>query len=362
MHKAFLPCIFLLAGTVAGNAQSSTTTSNSSTLITACVGNLTGIPRLVSSSKECLKGLETFQTWNIQGPQGVQGPQGAQGPAGMTGAQGPAGAPGAKGSTGAVGPQGPAGAQGPAGPAGAQGAKGDTGAAGLQGPAGPQGSTGAKGDTGAAGAQGAKGDPGVAGAQGPAGATGAKGDTGAAGPQGPAGIKGDTGSAGATGATGAEGPAGPSGPTGPTGATGPAGVAGGSVLLASDLLPASIPEVNGFAFGLIGSQPAPVSIPTATVPLPNACTSFTLTATVVKARGTSQASFYLIAGSLTGTDYTQRSVPLCSVTATGGAPVSCTGTINASLPANGITDIGLYVTADSGFQGANVLTKATCAP
>jgi hypothetical protein len=130
---------------------------SSNTVISACVNNVTGIPRLVSTSAQCLNILETFKQWNVTGPQGAQGPAGPQGLMGLPGAQGPQGLPGARGAAGLAGAQGPQGLQGPAGLAGAQGPQGLQGPAGL---AGAQGPAGVAGPSGPAGPQGLTGAPG----------------------------------------------------------------------------------------------------------------------------------------------------------------------------------------------------------
>jgi hypothetical protein len=83
-------------------------TATSTTQLDACELNGIGTIRIVSDASRCTR-LESFISWNVQGPAGPAG---------------------------SVGPAGPAGPQGDAGPAGPQGPKGDPGA---QGPAGPQG-------------------------------------------------------------------------------------------------------------------------------------------------------------------------------------------------------------------------------
>jgi Collagen triple helix repeat (20 copies) len=134
-----------------------------------CVGNLTGVLRVVSATTVCLS-IETKIQWNEIGPAGPIGPAGA------------AGAKGATGPTGPTGPQGPAGAVGPAGPIGAVGSAGPAGAPGITGPQGLNGPPGAVGTAGPAGPAGATGLPGAAGADstvpGPTGPTGAAGPPG----------------------------------------------------------------------------------------------------------------------------------------------------------------------------------------
>ena len=78
---------------------------DSSGVIHACYGPLTGNVRIVASASDC-RNIETAISWNQSGPAGSPGPAGPQG---LSGPQGPQGIPG---------PQGPVGAQGPAGPAG----------------------------------------------------------------------------------------------------------------------------------------------------------------------------------------------------------------------------------------------------
>lgn len=133
MRSAALSVLLLSAISLPIAAQTTTPTTNE---ISVCVGTLTGLVREVATSKDCLKGLETFQQFNIQGPQGPQGPAGATG---ATGPQGPVGPAGATGATGATGAAGAAGTTGPQGPAGVAGPSGPTG------PAGPQGATGPAG-------------------------------------------------------------------------------------------------------------------------------------------------------------------------------------------------------------------------
>lgn len=65
-------------------------------VITACIKNVNGQLRIVSSSSECLPS-ETAISWNAVGPTGPAGPAGPQGPEGPTGPAGP------------TGPQGPSG-------------------------------------------------------------------------------------------------------------------------------------------------------------------------------------------------------------------------------------------------------------
>ncbi|MEO5899268.1 MAG: type VI secretion system tube protein Hcp [Ilumatobacteraceae bacterium] len=86
-----------------------------------CVGNLTGLLRIVDPAKpgtagHCVTGpgllRETPISFGSEGAPGPVGPSGDTGPAGATGPAGPQGAPGSQG------PAGPAGGQGPQGPAG----------------------------------------------------------------------------------------------------------------------------------------------------------------------------------------------------------------------------------------------------
>lgn len=78
-------------------------------VVSACVGKIGGVARIVKSKAECAKKFETFLQWNVTGPAGAAG---LQGPMGVPGFQGPAG------PAGLTGPAGPTGPQGPAGPAG----------------------------------------------------------------------------------------------------------------------------------------------------------------------------------------------------------------------------------------------------
>jgi hypothetical protein len=147
-------------------------TAPSSNVINVCVGNLTGVVREVANSKDCLRGLETYQQINITGPQGPQGPQGPMGAQGLQGLQGAQGLQGLPGSKGAAGVQGVAGPAGPMGATGAAGATGAIGPMGVPGTVGPQGPAGVAGPQGSAGAVGAVGAQGPIGETGPAGATG----------------------------------------------------------------------------------------------------------------------------------------------------------------------------------------------
>jgi hypothetical protein len=139
--------IFAKVGVVvaAGVATSSISVSpqTTSSTIYACALDRIGTLRMVASPSQCVGGLETSVSWNVQGPvgpagaAGPQGPLGLQGPLGMTGPIGPAGVSGSTGATGPQGVAGPAGANGAAGPSGPQGSPGPIG---PQGPAGPGGS------------------------------------------------------------------------------------------------------------------------------------------------------------------------------------------------------------------------------
>lgn len=304
MRKAILLTLVLSFFATAVWAQSS-----SPTVISACVNNVTGIPRLVSNSTQCLNFLETFKQWNVTGPQGAQGPAGPQGLMGLPGAQGP---------------QGPAGAQGPQGPAGPQGQKGDQGVAGPQGPA---------------GAQGPKGDPGVAGAQGPSGAQGA---------QGPAGV------------------AGPSGPSGPPGPTGPAG---GQVWSSTALLPATITAyetANGVVALPSGGSNFSQDVAANSLLVPQACTASGFSVTVFHA-GTSApatANFILATGtasSVNGNFLSGSSIVCTVTTTTDGNPASCTSA-NAQLltPGQFISIAAINFSSTAVFQGARVATSFTC--
>ncbi len=106
---AFLFCVMTtLSSTQAQSTATTATTSTASTII-ACVGNATGVVRIISSGQKCLS-TEHSLTWGIQGPAGPAGAPGAKGATGAQGPAGPAGAPGANGAAGPQGPQGPVGA------------------------------------------------------------------------------------------------------------------------------------------------------------------------------------------------------------------------------------------------------------
>lgn len=95
-----------------------------------CVGNASGLLRVIDPSAGSCREGETAITWNQTGPAGPQGPKGETGPQGL------------KGETGPQGPTGETGETGPQGPAGETGAKGPMGETGPQGPQGPQGPAG----------------------------------------------------------------------------------------------------------------------------------------------------------------------------------------------------------------------------
>jgi Collagen triple helix repeat (20 copies) len=180
-------------------------------VITACVANLSGTMRLVSSPAACIVGVETAVQFNAQGVTGPVGPTGAVGPAGAKGATG---APGAAGPAGAAGPSGTPGPVGSAGPAGAagigfnwQGVYSRTTTYKLNDVVFLNGSsyvslTNSNFGNSPVGAGNSFWSlvamSGAAGAAGPAGATG---DVGVMGPSGPTGPAGPTGPTGATGAT-----------------------------------------------------------------------------------------------------------------------------------------------------------------
>lgn len=63
-----------------------------STILTACVTRLAGVPRFVSDASKCTKS-ETVVTWNQQGPMGPAGPQGPAGTGGSNGTNGYDGLP-----------------------------------------------------------------------------------------------------------------------------------------------------------------------------------------------------------------------------------------------------------------------------
>ncbi len=95
--------------------------AQSTTVITSCVSNLSGVSRIVASPAACQPGLEHIVQWNEQGPAGPKGATGATGPTGPRGIPGPIGERGLTGATGATGPQGPTGATGATGPQGPAG-------------------------------------------------------------------------------------------------------------------------------------------------------------------------------------------------------------------------------------------------
>ncbi|HLI78060.1 MAG TPA: hypothetical protein VKV02_14030 [Acidobacteriaceae bacterium] len=208
------------------------------------------------------------------------------------------------------------------------------------------GNTGSTGATGATGPQGATGPAGLNGATGATGIAGATGSTGA------------TGLTGTTGRTGATGNAGLDGATGPTGAT---GATGGATLLGNEQLPATISGLSGFEFSPIGTNSPATSAAAALVPLPNACsTAQTFSATVLNAPGNTTGTFYLLVAENNGGSVAYGSAGACTVTGNKGKIVSCSATLPGNLASVNAIGLGIYFTADDGFQGATVLTSITC--
>lgn len=206
------------------------------------------------------------------------------------------------------------------------------------------------------GPQGPQGTQGPAGAQGPQGFTGSPGQRGAMGLTGPAGPTGSTGPQGDAGTQGPTGPAGPSGPTGP------AGTPGGQIFVGNASLPATIPSQLPFVLPLVGANKATVgaSIAAAMLPLPaNVCSNTqTFTFTVKGAPGTSGVEFELLLGSANSSSVVAQ--PLCSVAMNPGKTVSCTANTAFHLDSMPFDSFALSVTADSGAQGANILSTMTC--
>jgi hypothetical protein len=287
------------------------------TTISTCVNNLSGIPRVVSTSNQCIKGLETFETWNIQGPAGPQGQQG------LPGAQGPQGPSGFQGLQGTAGPQ---------GAPGAPGAKGDTGA------------------TGAAGAQGAQGPAGAVGATGPQGLIGPNGSTGSTGPQGP------------QGAAGVAGPAGPSGPTGPAGADGNTV----AYFLATNQFPATVTDNELFYFQPNGSSAAPQSsAQQAYIPVPFGCATTKINATIVGATGNATGTLTMgdASPSITTGSYVYGfwNGNVCTLGPASGSDVSCVSTRAYPYPDGYLIAILFRATANAaGFANAHLITRISC--
>jgi hypothetical protein len=354
--------------------------TTSSGVISYCVFNVTGTVREVPNSNACIKGLETFQQVNIQGPagpMGIPGVQGPVGPMGVAGPQGPAGATGAKGATGAPGATG---AQGPIGLTGAMGAPGATGAQGpigLTGPAGPMGATGAQGPIGLTGATGAAG---ATGAQGPIGLTGPAGPMGATGAQGPIGLTGATGAAGATGAqgpigltgpagpAGATGAAGPMGPSGPTGPQGPVGATGGQVWSATGLLPASLTSLestDGILAVPSGASNFTLDVAASSLLVPQSCTASGFSVTVFHATGAPATGTFVVAvgtASQISGNSTGASGLSCVVTTNAdGSPASCTSSAKQAFTAGQFVSIAaLNFSSLPQFQGTRVAASFVC--
>lgn len=94
--------------------------NNDSSMVHACIGNISKVARVVGVGGSCIQGPpllgETPAHWpRVQGT-GPKGSKGEQGAPGMNGANGPQGPKGDKGDTGEPGPAGPAGPEGPVGP------------------------------------------------------------------------------------------------------------------------------------------------------------------------------------------------------------------------------------------------------
>ena len=129
------------------------------------------------------------------------------------------------------------------------------------------------------------------------------------------------------------------------------------MLLANEVLPASIPSFAGFLFPLVGAS-SPSSIQATQIPVPDACNTLTFQATVFNAPGTSAAIFYLTIGQVINGVERLGTIAGCTVTANNKQVVSCSSTF--ALASYNPNSFGAYVIADGGFSGANVLTTATC--
>jgi len=138
--RHIITAIVFLFGLTFFNVLATSAHGGDTTLIHACVRNITGLIRIIDANGTCTSN-ETPLDWRIQGEPGPIGPQGPIGPAGPQGPQGPDGPQGPEGPQGPAGPQGPEGPQGSIGPAGPQGPEGPQGPAGPQGPEGPPGPT-----------------------------------------------------------------------------------------------------------------------------------------------------------------------------------------------------------------------------
>jgi hypothetical protein len=355
------------------------------------------------------------------GTTGFTGFTGATGFTGTTGAQGNTGFTGFTGTTGFTGATGSTGSNGSTGFTGATGLTGQTGTQGSTGFTGFTGVTGFTGITGFTGTSGAQGNTGFTGFTGNTGFTGSTGVTGQTGTNGFTGFTGSTGFTGTTGATGtlsavanysssvtysfgnvvycplsghcntaqqgssfvyinatsaaghdpsnttfwqqivAAGLNGSNGADGSTGSTGANGATGPAIMLATVQLPASITSATDFSFPPVGSS-GPQPFASSVMLLPNSCSaSQTLTATVLNAPGTSTATFYLlVAVNSSGTLSFADTNPYCSVTANSSKIVSCSGTLPYNFASLNVFSIGIFMTADSGFQGSTVLTTLTC--
>jgi hypothetical protein len=117
---AAVAAVTVLLGTAA--VAGAITDNDGGGVFHGCVGNASGLLRVVDPSTDSCRADETAITWNQTGPAGPQGPKGEtgpQGPQGETGPQGPIGETGPQGPQGETGPQGPKGETGPQGPPGA---------------------------------------------------------------------------------------------------------------------------------------------------------------------------------------------------------------------------------------------------
>lgn len=78
-----------------GTATTAEADGSDTSVIHACVNDITGVTRIVGADSPCFAGAaEHAVHWSIAGPQGPQGAQGPQGPQGPQGAQGAEGPPG----------------------------------------------------------------------------------------------------------------------------------------------------------------------------------------------------------------------------------------------------------------------------
>ena len=178
-------------------------------------------------------------------------------------------------------------------------------------------------------------------------------------------------STGAMGATGATGPAGPAGPAGATGATGATGAAGGTTtyLLANNTMPTSVSSTaTSYQMTSVGVGEATTGKSGLFIPLPNACTVTSFSATVYGAQAGASGSLFIGVGDANSkTDSGFNNASECDLKPS-GSNLACTVAPNLTYAAG--TRLGIMLTAaganaivepvDGKFAGAVIATSITC--